>query len=892
MTSGVINFNGDDAFALRKGVAFIDVIGQIGVDPVAGYWGSGDVTTVNDTLVRMSSVCAGDTDGSDAFDPVPEWNGYPQDTVDYLGVHTCDCFEVPTVINEFSASTTGADVEYIELYGLADTDFSDLSVLAIEGDDPNGGTIDRVVPMGLTDANGFFLASLSADSLENGTQTFLLVKNFTGAATEDIDTNNDGVIDYAPWDEIVDAVGVKDNGTLDLNYGEPVLTQGYDGSSFTVGGASRIPDGFDTNLATNWVRNDFDLAGIEGYDGTIAAGEAYNTPGEPNVKYEPPPEACGDAYTPIYDIQGNGASSPLTGNEIATEGIVVGDYQVGGKNGFFIQDATGDGDPTTSDGVWVYASSAPDVMVGDHVRVRGTVAEYYDLTEIGSVSQVWICATEQPLPTAAVLTLPMATADAFEPYEGMRVFFDQDLIISEYYNFDYYGEVVLTSTRHVTPTALYEPGSVEYYAAVDTYELDEITLDDGRNTYNSNPALHPNGAIFNMDNLFRGGGWVTGLYGVLDYTYGAYKIQPTQGSVYYDANPRQISPIVYPADLTIASLNVLNYFTTIDDGVNDICGPSEDMECRGADTTEELSRQRDKIIAALAGMDADVFGLIEIENDRASQVPDYAVADLVNGLNAVVGAGTYSYIPTGAIGTDAIKVAMIYKTATVTPIGDAAILDSSVDPNFNDDYNRPALAITFRDNFSRQIFTVVVNHLKSKGSDCDALGDPDLGDGAGNCNLTRSSAAAAEIAWLDTDPTNTGSNHIVLIGDFNSYDKEDPIDIILAGADGVDDTDDDFYDMIYEIQGDDAYGYVYDAQVGYLDYALANSYMSMYIYDVNFWHINADEPDIIDYDMTYKADAQDLLYAPDAYRSSDHDPVIITLSFPPMVDNWFPVFFH
>ena len=232
---------------------------------------------------------------------------------------------------------------------------------------------------------------------------------------------------------------------------------------------------------------------------------------------------------------------------------------------------------------------------------------------------------------------------------------------------------------------------------------------------------------------------------------------------------------------------------------------------------------------------------------------------------------------------------MIYKTATVTPVGDVAILDSSVNPAFNDDYNRPALAVSFEDNLTSERFTVVVNHLKSKGSDCDALEDPDLGDGAGNCNLTRSSAAAAEVDWLATDPTNAGSENIILIGDFNSYDKEDPIDIIKAGADDADDTDDDYLDMIDEFQGDSAYGYVYDAQVGYLDYALANLNMSEYIIDVDFWHINADEPDIIDYDMTYKADAQDLLYAPDAYRSSDHDPVIIKLSFSEMFQSFLPL---
>ena len=890
LNNTVANFNGDDAIALMKGTEFIDVFGQIGVDP-GSYWGIAPDTTQDHTLVRISEVCTGDPDGSDEFDPIYQWDTYDSNTFSYLGSHNCDCYEASTdpVINEFSASTTGTDVEYLELFGRSETDYSDLAIIAIEGDDPNWGIIDGVFAMGTTDANGFFLNSLEANDLENGTQTLLLVSNFTGSETEDIDSNDDGAIDYSPWDEIIDAVGINDGGGTDLNYGEPVLTQGYDGNSNTPGGASRIPDGHDTENASDWVRNDFDLAGIEGYVGTIAAGEAYNTPGESNIAYEPPEEGCGDTYTAIYDIQGNGASSPLYGDEIATEGIVVGDYQDGGKNGFFIQDATGDGDLATSDGVWVFAPSAPDVMVGDYVRVRGTVTEYYDLTEIGSVSQVWVCATEQTLPDAAVLSLPMASADAFEPYEGMRVIFEQDLIISEYYNFDYYGEIVLTSTRHVTPTALYEPGSVEYYAAVDAYELDEITLDDGRNTYNSDPALHPNGQVFDMDNLFRGGSSMTNLTGVLDYSHGAYVIQPTEGGTYTNDNPRYARPSVLPANLTIASFNVLNYFITLDDGVNDICGPSGDMECRGADTSEELVRQRDKIVSALITINADVFGLMEIENDRLGGQADAAVADLVNSMNAVVGVGTYDYIVTGAIGTDAIKVAMIYKTATVTPVGDVAILDSSVNPAFNDDYNRPALAVSFEDNLTSERFTVVVNHLKSKGSDCDALEDPDLGDGAGNCNLTRSSAAAAEVDWLATDPTNAGSENIILIGDFNSYDKEDPIDIIKAGADDADDTDDDYLDMIDEFQGDSAYGYVYDAQVGYLDYALANLNMSEYIIDVDFWHINADEPDIIDYDMTYKADAQDLLYAPDAYRSSDHDPVIIKLSFSEMFQSFLPL---
>ncbi len=78
---------------------------------------------------------------------------------------------------------------------------------------------------------------------------------------------------------------------------------------------------------------------------------------------------------------------------------------------------------------------------------------------------------------------------------------------------------------------------------------------------------------------------------------------------------------------------------------------------------------------------------------------------------------------------------------------------------------------------------MVVNHLKSKGSDCDGIGDPDTGDGQGNCNLTRMAAAQAMVDWLATDPTGSGDPDFIIMGDLNSYAMEDPIDAILAGPD-------------------------------------------------------------------------------------------------------------
>lgn len=594
-------------------------------------------------------------------------------------------------------------------------------------------------------------------------------------------------------------------------------------------------------------------------------------------------EMCGDTATFLHEVQGSGSGSPIAGSFVAIEGIVVGDFQNnasldnGNLNGFYVQeeDAQADGDPTTSEGVFVFAPGASDVAIGDQVRVRGTVTEFNGLTEINNVGLVLNCSTGNTVPAASTLSLPVTSVDDFEAYEGMLVTFPQALYISEYFNFDRFGEIVLTSERHLTPTAEFEPGTDAIQAAQE-FLLDKITLDDGRSAQNPDPAIHPDGNVFDLNNLFRGGDTVANVTGVMDYSFGLYRIQPTQGADYTEANPRPATPDDVGGDLKVASFNVLNYFTTIDTGAF-ICGPAGDQECRGADNITEFTRQRDKIIAALAAINADVVGLIEIENHPA----DVPTADLVSGLNAAVGAGTYDYIETGAIGTDAIRLALIYKPASVSLVGDYAILDTSVDPRFLDDFNRPALGQTFQDNTTGGIFTIAVNHLKSKGSDCNDIGDPDTGDGQGNCNLTRKAAAEALVDWLATDPTDSGDEDFLIMGDLNSYDKEDPIDAILQGSDDTLATGDDYTDLLYQFIGEAAYSYVFDGQLGYLDHALAIQPLVDEVTGATVWHINADEPDLIDYDTSFKLPAQDALYAPDPYRSSDHDPVIVGLDLIP-----------
>lgn len=194
------------------------------------------------------------------------------------------------LINEFVANHTGTDTnEYIELFSSPNTNLSGITVLHIEGDTTGAGVIDSVYNAGTTNAGGFWVTPFLNNGLENGTISLLLVTGFTAGVGTDLDTNNDGVFDVTPWSGILDSIAVSDGGATDFTYGGVTLMPNFDGGSLTVGGASRIPNGIDTNSVADWMRNDFDGAGIPGFPGTPVVGEAFNTPDALNTQVVPEP---------------------------------------------------------------------------------------------------------------------------------------------------------------------------------------------------------------------------------------------------------------------------------------------------------------------------------------------------------------------------------------------------------------------------------------------------------------------------------------------------------------------------------------------------------------------------------------------------------------------------
>ncbi|RPJ28367.1 MAG: ExeM/NucH family extracellular endonuclease [Chloroflexi bacterium] len=611
---------------------------------------------------------------------------------------------------------------------------------------------------------------------------------------------------------------------------------------------------------------------------------------------------CGQTFTPIYSIQGSGSAAAITGT-VTTQGIVVGDFEGStGAQGFYIQDATGDSNTATSDGIFVFTGSTDAVSAGDLVRVTGFARERFNQTALNGsntnnapVTNIVNCGTGSV--TATDVTMPFASATDPERYEGMLVRFPQPLVISEYFNYERFGEIVIAlpldgETRPFTGTAIDEPGALAN-ARILANSLRRITLDDAVSTQNPEVLRHPNGTPFTLANRFRGGDTVQNAIGVLGFDFSLYRIFPTGPADYTAVNPRPAAPEPIDANLRVAAMNTLNFFLTPDniqepsnapdDPADNICGPVPSLECRGIDGDQplEFMRQRDKLLAAIAGLDADVVGLNELENTINVDPLGDPVNGIVAGLNAMPGVGPYAYIDTGVVGTDAIRVGLIYRSDVVAPVGGFQLLTTAVDPRFLDTKSRPALAQTFEELATGNRFTVVVNHLKSKGSACDDVGDPDVGDGQGNCNQTRTLAAQALVDWLATDPTGSGDPDFLIMGDLNSYAQEDPIDAIKAGADDTTGTGDDYTNLIAQYQGTYAYSYVFDGQAGYLDHALANPSMASQVVRAADWHINADEPDLLDYDTSFKPPAQEAIYEPNAYRSSDHDPVIVGLNLLP-----------
>ncbi|WP_246610838.1 ExeM/NucH family extracellular endonuclease [Nonomuraea rhizosphaerae] len=518
----------------------------------------------------------------------------------------------------------------------------------------------------------------------------------------------------------------------------------------------------------------------------------------------------------IAQVQGSGDATPLAGQTVRVEGIVTGDFQRTDQlSGFFLQDPSPDADPKTSEGLFAFARDTfKDVSVGDRVLVTGRATEFNGWTELSPVSAVDVCGTGTV--AARPYKLP---SDGLEPVENMLLTFPQPLTVTEHFNLGRFGEVAVSSGGRLFQQTD-RPGVDPALNA-----RRRLLLDDGSSRENP-PAIPP---------IVRTGDTATGITGVLGYGFNSYRLQPTKPIRFHNTNPRLPRPFPVVGNVRLASFNTLNWFTT--------------LGSRGATTAEEQQRQLAKLVSALKGINADAVALMEVENNGQT-----ALQALVDAVNAQVGAGTYAALAHPFPGTDAIQVGLIYKPAKLTPVGAP---QASQDPVFS----RPPLIQTFRRVKGGQPFTMVVNHLKSKGT-CPADGpDADQGDGQSCWNATRVNQAKALLTLVKDLPSP------LVIGDLNAYGEEDPIDTLEAG--GLTSATKRF------VPAPLRYSYLFDGLAGELDHAMVSRSLLKRLTSATIWHINSDEPRILDYNLEFNPPS---LYKPDAFRSSDHDPLVLGLT--------------
>jgi predicted extracellular nuclease len=616
-----------------------------------------------------------------------------------------------------------------------------------------------------------------------------------------------------------------------------------------------------------------------------------------NFTLSPPPPLR------IHDIQGFGPAVALT-IPVEVSAIVVGDFQASDQlTGFFVQEENADADaaPETSEGIFVYCDPCPvDVSVGDHVRVIGVPGEAFGMSQITATgaSDVAILSTGNPLPTPATFPLgdPYTLDASYEAFEGMLVTVPGTLSAGNISDLDRYGQLVLTFGRFFHYTHQNIPNVSGYAAHLDNLSRSSIVLDDDDDTQNaplltSDPTVfHPEPA-FSAGNYVRTGDTIDDLTGVLHWAWSgsggtdAWRIRPVVEAFDYaftPNNPRPTAPDTVAGATRVALLNLLNYFTTLDTSFSG-CGQFGFEQCRGANTAAELARQTEKTVATLCALDADVIALVEIENGAAAGDAVGSLAASINAEGATGCPGPYQAIDAEPLGTDVIKVGLLYRPDRVTPQGAAAVLDTAafVDPPSSGvQRNLPALAQTFLDE-SGETFTVVVNHWKAKGC-LFALGaDLDQGDGQECYASTRTLAANELASWLATDPTSSGDADFLVVGELNSWALEDPIQVLGTAG---------YTNLIQSHLGANAYSYSFRDQLGYFDHALASASLAPKVQGIVQWHINTDEADLLDYNDTLQDAGESFFEAKppgttlydgtSPARSSDHDPIVVVVPEP------------
>ncbi|WP_153914125.1 ExeM/NucH family extracellular endonuclease [Shewanella sp. TC10] len=704
-----------------------------------------------------------------------------------------------------------------------------------------------------------------------------------------------------------------------------------------------------------------------------------STVGMPNLAESYVPFVCAD-LTMISEIQGTGSSSPLVGESVAVQGVVTAVVSLP-KKGFYLRDEVSDGNPLTSDGIFVESGSADGQLVGRTVCLGSEVAESYGQTQLAA--DTWEVTNSEYTATVATNIEVLESdngsfATTLERYEGMLVNLpedmnqleegEQNMRVSRSFSFNYdsfRNNMTLAYMRpNMQPNQLNVAGSPESVAAAEQNDDYRLVIESSSLAANGEIPYYPNFGIAPENNYIRIDDSVIGMEGVINYSFGDYSLTVTNeltSDNFVHNLPRTDSPDLDETvaedhfAIRVASQNLFNYFNSPFGGDQNQFGQS-----RGADTYDEFIQQKTKLVEAIRALDADVVGLMEMENNGFGLKS--AIADLVNEVNVYYNDEyadnfdkPYStenrYVFVGfdhngnqvldeldSLGSDAIATGIIYRpsklsierTRVVTmPQQKAPTIvndNNEVIKDNNDEilesgqnYHRDALVATFFVNQTGKRLTLAVNHFKSKGSTCweDWQGvefgnatkwtedAPDL-DFQGSCAEFRISGAVQLGEELKSVEGDT-----IILGDLNAYAQEDPLLVLtenprnktlttashtFIGSKPQFNTDGsptsithsygyiDIVSKVFAEKGKTPWSYSFNDEVGSLDHILISPSLENRVVDAADWHINAAESNLFDYNNEYKGDYDNLVnkfYAEDHFRSSDHDPALVSLSYLP-----------
>ncbi|MGJ9448181.1 ExeM/NucH family extracellular endonuclease [Actinotignum sp. GS-2025b] len=834
------------------------------------------------------------------------------------GVSLLPAFAAPDgsgiVINEIytrgGSSGSTYTHKYVELYNPSSAAI-DLSDLTLGYSASHGKNISSKVALsGSLDAGAYLVVSAGSNG-SNGVQ-------LPEAATSPINLGaKGGIVVLAPSSRI-DAALADPATAIDLvGYGNASVAEGEaarvgSNSQMAANSASRIPNGADTN------NNAADFSVVPATPGR-ANDDA--TPGQPDPGTQPQPgpstgpgtepttePGTGSTSDPaalvtIAQIQGSGQASPLAGQEVTTRGVVTAAYPEGGLNGAYIQ-TPGVEHADASHGIFVYGAAAAQLEAGAYVEVRGTVTEFYGLTEINAAAITAL--EEKPAAIEPVEIACNATAAQREAVEGMLVRVTGPLTVTNNYATNQYGEVGLACGTQPLwqPSERFNPSeNPEQIQALDAYNAANVlVVDDGRSRayFGRNAQTNVPVPYLFADNAagdaaqaapVRVGAAATLQGGlIMDFRNNSWKLQPRFPVTLEDGTDRSTEVVTFEntraaapgnlgGDISLASFNVLNYFTSLGENEKG-CRAYTDREgnpiaanrckVRGAYTPESFARQQSKIVRAINELDATVLGLQEIENTArvSGGDRDTAVRALVAALNADAQAERWAYVPSPAkVGEneDYIRLAFIYQKDKVRAVGPSQILNSE----WYTGTARQPLAQSFQAIVDGEgvgpEFVVITNHFKSKGSLSKKIAnDEDVYQG--NNNLLRTKQAETLRDWIAAE---FADKPVFVVGDLNSYSKEDPIRVFEKAG----------YTNLHGHFQPDSYTYQFSGLVGSLDHVLANPAAAKLATGGQVWNINSPESVALEYSR-YNYNIKNL-WDESAFRSSDHDPFKVGLKVIP-----------